>query len=346
LSGEEPAVPPVIRVEQLVKEFRRAKKQDGFLGGVRTLFTRQYETVRAVDGVSFSIDPGELVGYIGPNGAGKSTTIKMMTGILVPTKGVLDVGGLVPWRDRERNALQIGVVFGQRSQLWWDLPLIESFQLIGKLYRVPAATYQRNLARFIDLLAMEEFLDRPVRQLSLGQRMRGDLAASMLYEPRILYLDEPTIGLDIVAKESMRTFIEEMNRDSGTTIVLTTHDLADVERLCRRIILIDHGHVLYDGSVEQLKAKYAPYRTLVVELAPDDVGGGATPTIDRAQIPGAELVEQADRTVRISFEAATTRVQDLIAAVNARYPVADLSIVEPDLESVVRQIYGERVPIT
>jgi ABC-2 type transport system ATP-binding protein len=336
-------VPPVIRVENLVKEFRRPHKQEGRFGTIRTLFTRQFDTVRAVDQVNFAIEPGELVGYIGPNGAGKSTTIKMMTGILVPTSGTVDVGGLVPWRERERNAMQIGVVFGQRSQLWWDLPLIESFNLIAKLYRVPDAKYQRNLARFIALLDMEEFLERLVRQLSLGQRMRGDLAASMLYEPQILYLDEPTIGLDIVAKENMRIFIEEMNRDSGTTIVLTTHDLADVERLCRRLILIDHGRVLYDGAVEQLKTKYAPYRILVVELEPDAVSRGRL--IDAADVPGAQIVEQADGVARIQFESARTPVQDLIAALNARYPIADLSIVEPDLEGVVRQIYDERVPV-
>jgi ABC-2 type transport system ATP-binding protein len=336
-------VPPVIRVENLVKEFRRPRKQEGRFGAVRTLFTRQFDSVRAVDQVSFAIEPGELVGYIGPNGAGKSTTIKMMTGILVPTSGTVEVGGLVPWRERERNAMQIGVVFGQRSQLWWDLPLIESFNLIAKLYRVPDAKYRRNLERFIALLDMEEFLERPVRQLSLGQRMRGDLAASMLYEPQILYLDEPTIGLDIVAKENMRIFIEEMNRDSGTTIVLTTHDLADVERLCRRLILIDHGHVLYDGAVEHLKTKYAPYRILVVELEADAVSSGRI--IDAADVPGAQIVEQAEGVARIQFESARTPVQDLIAALNARYPIADLSIVEPDLEGVVRQIYDERVPV-
>jgi ABC-2 type transport system ATP-binding protein len=336
-------VPPVIRVEALVKEFRRPKKQEGRFASLRTLFTRQFETVRAVDDVNFAIEPGELVGYIGPNGAGKSTTIKMMTGILVPTSGTVEVGGIVPWRDREHNAMQIGVVFGQRSQLWWDLPLIESFKLVGKLYRVPAAVYARNLDRFIALLEMEEFLDRPVRQLSLGQRMRGDLAASMLYEPRILYLDEPTIGLDVVAKENMRTFIEEMNRDSGTTIVLTTHDLADVERLCQRLILIDHGHVLYDGAVEQLKAKYAPHRILVVQLEPDADGGRRS--IAPSDVPGAEIVEQVDGVARIRFETARTPVHDLIGALNARHSIADLSIVEPDLEGVVRQIYDERLPV-
>jgi ABC-2 type transport system ATP-binding protein len=341
-------VPPVIAVRELVKEFRRPRRHEGFLGGVRTLVTRQYDVTRAVDGIDFAIDAGELIGYIGPNGAGKSTTIKMMTGILVPTSGTVEVAGIVPWRERERNALQIGVVFGQRSQLWWDLPLIESFKLIAKLYRVPAATYRRNLEMFVSLLDMSEFLERPVRQLSLGQRMRGDLAAAMLYEPKLLYLDEPTVGLDVVAKESMRAFIQEANRESGTTIVLTTHDLADVERLCRRVILIDHGRSLYDGSVEQLKAKYAPHRILVVELAAEAVAAGHAVGIgmaDFADLDGVAAVEQSQAVVRISFEAATLPVQHLIAAVNARYPVADLSIVEPDLESVVRHIYGSQTEL-
>ncbi len=334
---------PLIRVEDLSKEFRRVRRQEGFLGGVRTLFTRQYDVVHAVEGVTFSIEPGELVGYLGPNGAGKSTTIKMMTGILVPTSGTIEVGGLVPWRDRERNALQIGVVFGQRTQLWWDLPLIDSFRLIGKLYRVPPDTYRASLDKLVDILQLSDFLEQPVRQLSLGQRMRGDLAASMLYEPRVLYLDEPTIGLDVVAKERMRAFIEEMNRESGTTIVLTTHDLADVERLCRRIILIDHGKVLYDGGVDDLKARYAPHRVLVVQLGPDGQTG-AVPEV-AADLPGAGQVTQEGAVARIRFEAGQTPVQDLIAAVNARYPVVDLSIVEPDLEGVVHQIYGERQPV-
>lgn len=330
-----------IHVHELKKHFRRPRRYEGAFGGVRSLLTRHYDTVRAVDGVSFTVDEGELVGYLGPNGAGKSTTIKMMTGVLVPTSGTVEVGGVVPWRNRERNAMGIGVVFGQRTQLWWDLPLIDSFRLIAKMYRMPDAAYRRSLDRFVDLLDMSSFLDRPVRNLSLGQRMRGDLAAAMLYEPSLLYLDEPTIGLDAVAKERMRAFIEETNRERGTTIVLTTHDLSDVEALCRRVIVIDHGTMLYDGDVAQLKAKYAPYRTLVVQLAADG-GTGQPPvvTLDEG-IPG-ELVSQNGATAEIRFETARTPAQEIIAAVNSRYELADLSIVEPDLEGVVRQIYGDR----
>jgi len=337
-------VAPIIEARDLVKDYRKRRRSDGFAGSVRTLFSREYDLMHAVDGVSFSIETGEFVGYLGPNGAGKSTTIKMMTGVLVPTSGQITVGGLVPWRDRERNALQIGVVFGQRSQLWWDLPLIDSFRLIAKLYRMPHKLFQRNLDQFIDLLDMASFLNQPVRQLSLGQRMRGDLAASMLYEPPILYLDEPTIGLDVIAKDRMRRFVAEMNASSATTIVLTTHDLADVEQLCHRIILIDHGRVLYDGGVEQLKAAYAPHRVLTIQLAPD--AEGRIPEIRGDDVLGAELVDQEGDTVRLRFETGVTPVQALIAAVNDRYPVRDLSIDDPDLEDVVRDLYGEKLPRT
>jgi ABC-2 type transport system ATP-binding protein len=326
----------LIRVENLVKEFHTTRRQSGRFGAVRTLFTRQSDTKRAVDGVTFSIDEGELIGYIGANGAGKSTTIKMLTGILVPSSGVVEVAGLVPWEHREQNALNIGVVFGQRTQLWWDLPLEESFRLVQKMYRVPEELYRRNMARFDQLLGLGEFVKTPVRTLSLGQRMRGDLAAAMLYEPRILYLDEPTVGLDVLAKERVRGFIEEMNRDSRTTVILTTHDLADVERLCRRIIVIDQGKVLYDGQVDRLKAQYAPYRELIVTLAPD---GHAEQSV---VVDGAETVKHEEAKSWLRFDPERMPVAQLIARVTEAYPVTDLSIVEPDLEGVVRRIYGER----
>ena len=334
----------MIRVEGLTKEFTRPRRQTGRLAGLRTMVTREVETTTAVDDVSFDVQAGEMVGYLGPNGAGKSTTIKMMTGILVPTSGTVEVGGVVPWKDRQRNALQIGVVFGQRTQLWWDLPLKDSLNLIATLYRMPPAVYRRQYDRFVDLLEMSEFLDRPVRQLSLGQRMRGDLAAAMLYQPRILYLDEPTIGLDVVAKATMRDFIEEVNREHGTTVVLTTHDLADVERLCSRVILIDHGRVLYDGTVAELKSRYAPHRTLVVRVGADSEAGDRIEPDDMAAL-GAEVIDDDDTTpdtVRLRFEGGRTAASDLIAALAARYSIADVSIVEPDLEGVVRQIYSRQ----
>lgn len=323
---------PIIETKNIAREFRRPRQVHGAFGGLRTFFTREADIVRAVEDVSFSIDSGEIVGYLGANGAGKSTTIKMLSGILVPTTGEITVNGLNPAENREANALNIGVVFGQRTQLWWDLPLIDSLRIIARLYRMETSAYERNLARLDELLGLKPFLDTPVRQLSLGQRMRGDLTAAMLYEPKILYLDEPTIGLDVVAKERMRNFIEQINRESGTTIMLTTHDLADVERLTRRIIFIDKGKVLFDGPVAELKHRYAPYRELHITLAPN----GRSGSLD--EVAGVVAADQQESRLVIQFDPAVIAVADLIAAVVARYSVSDISIVEPALESVVREI--------
>ena len=320
-----------IRVENLVKEFRRPRRFDGPFGGLRSMVTRQVTVLRAVAGIDFEIEPGELVAYLGPNGAGKSTTIKMLTGVLVPTSGTVEVGGLVPWRNRRRNAKQIGVVFGNRSQLWWDLPLRDSLRLVGRLYEMPDQLWRSRVGYFTELLAMGEFLDQPVRQLSLGQRMRGDLAAAMLYDPRILYLDEPTVGLDVMAKDQIRTFIREVNEEQGTTVILTTHDLEDVERLCRRALLIDRGRMIYDGDLDTLKAKYAPHRELVVQLAePADV-----------VVPGAEQVAREDTTVRLRFDPAIMSAAELIRQVLADFPIKDLSLEEPGLDGVVRAVYAD-----
>ena len=328
---------PIIRVDQLVKTFRSPRRHDGRFGALGTLFTRDYTVKTAVAGISFAVESGELIGYIGPNGAGKSTTIKMLTGILVPTSGELQVAGLVPWRRREENALNIGVVFGQRSQLWWDLPLIESFDLVARMYRIEPERFRSNLGRFRELLGLDEFINTPVRQLSLGQRMRGDLSAALLHDPRIVYLDEPTVGLDVVAKERIRTFIEEINRDRGTTVILTTHDLADVERLCRRIILIDRGRVLYDGTVDGLTASYAPYRVLIVRLATD--AGAVVPPDRPLDLAGVEVAKREAGAVWLRFDPTVIAAPALISEVVRRYPVSDLSIVEPELESVIREIY-------
>ena len=331
---------PIIRVDGLVKTFRSPRRHPGPLGALRTLFTREYTVKSAVDGISFDVDRGELIGYIGPNGAGKSTTIKMLTGILVPTSGELRVAGLVPWMHREENALNIGVVFGQRSQLWWDLPLIESFELVAKMYRIAPERYRRDLGRFRELLGLDEFIATPVRQLSLGQRMRGDLTAALLHDPRVVYLDEPTVGLDVVAKERIRTFIEEINRERSTTVILTTHDLADVERLCRRIILIDQGKVLYDGTVERLTASYAPSRVLVVRLASDSANDGTDKR--PLDLPGVEVAQREAGSIRLRFDPAVMPAPTLINEVVRRYSVSDLSILEPDLESVIRELYERR----
>ncbi len=321
---------PIIETRDLRKVFRSVKRAPGTVGAIRTLFTREHVERVAVAGVSMSLEAGELVGYIGPNGAGKSTTIKMLTGILVPSSGTIEVAGLVPHADRKRNARNIGVVFGQRSQLYWDLPLVESFTLLRAIYAIPEATYRRNLAEFTEILEMADFMSTPVRQLSLGQRMRGDFAAALLHDPRIVYLDEPTIGLDVLAKEAIRTFVARINADRGTTVILTTHDLADVERLCRRIVLIDDGRIIYDGSIERIKDQYGTHRTLVVELAHDE---------PIAAIPGAELESRAGRRVRLRFDRGELSADVLIRRVAESYAIEDVSIEEPELESIIRRIY-------
>ena len=285
---------------------------------------------RAVDDLSFTIAAGEFVGYLGPNGAGKSTTIKMLTGILVPTSGDVRVDGLDPSRQRVELARRVGVVFGQRTQLWWDLPLRESFELLRHVYRVPAADAARHLERFVDLLDLGAFLDTPVRQLSLGQRMRGDLAAAFLHGPSLVYLDEPTIGLDVVAKAAVRQFLAAENAERGTTIVLTSHDLADIERLCPRVLVIDHGRLVHDGPLTELVARLGTGRTLVV-TTPEVV----TP-ID---LPGIELVRTEGPKQWLRFEGNPAEV---IAAVAAAAPVVDLTIEEPSVEQVVSRLYGER----
>ncbi|MEQ4205582.1 ATP-binding cassette domain-containing protein [Actinopolymorpha sp. B17G11] len=323
---------PLVRAAGLVKEFRRAKRIAGRLGGLRTFLSREHDVIRAVDDVSFDIGNGELVGYLGPNGAGKSTTIKMLTGILTPTGGTVSVAGKDPSRERKANALNIGVVFGQRSQLWWDLPLRESFRAVRDLYGVPTREGDQRQRELVELLDMEDFLDAPVRQLSLGQRMRGDLAAAMLYQPRLLFLDEPTVGLDVVAKQRIREFVAHENAERGTTVVLTTHDLEDVEQLCRRIVLIDHGRVLYDGALSELMAQYAPHRDLVVTLAePADV-----------TVAGAEQVGREGPVVTLRFRSDQVRAPEVIATVTAAHAVVDLSVVEPRLEAVIGRIYTQR----
>src|SRR5215470_10621884 len=323
----------IIRADQLTKQFKTLRRKQGAFGALATLFSRDYETKDAVRDVSFDLDAGELVGYIGPNGAGKSTTIKMLTGILVPTSGACTVNGIVPWAERQRNGKQIGVVFGQRSQLYWDLPLVESFQLLRAIYNVPKPTYERNLKEFTEMLGLDEFMNTPVRQLSLGQRMRGDFAASMLHEPKVVFLDEPTIGLDVVAKENIRQFIARVNRERGTTFILTTHDLADIEKLCARIILIDHGRKLYDGSIDTIKQQYGASRTLTADLACEDCRDFVLHT------PGARIVEREGPRIVIEFDRDTVRADELVVELAKHYELRDVTIAEPPLEAIIRGIY-------
>ncbi|MGD0051442.1 MAG: ATP-binding cassette domain-containing protein [Vulcanimicrobiaceae bacterium] len=322
----------IIEAVDLRKVFRSVVRQPGLGGAIKALFSREVEETVAVDAVTFTLEPGELVGYLGPNGAGKSTTIKMLTGILVPTSGTLRVAGLVPAARRQDNAQNIGVVFGQRSQLYWDLPLRESFALLRAIYDIPSERYRTNMKAFAELLDLERFLDTPVRQLSLGERMRGDFAAAMLHDPRIVYLDEPTIGLDVIAKEAIRTFVAEVNRERGTTVILTTHDLADVERLARRVILIDKGAVIYDGPLARLREEYGTHRTLVVTLARPYEG---------IEVSGATVESREGLVVRLRFERRQTSAEALIRRVMNDFEISDLQIIEPDIDSIVRRIYIE-----
>jgi ABC-2 type transport system ATP-binding protein len=323
-----------VAVEGLRKTFRVARHRRGALAAVRNLFDRGSLEVHAVDGITFAIPRGEMVGCLGPNGAGKSTTVKMLTGILHPTAGEVRVLGMSPQRQRKDVARRIGVVFGQRTQLWWDLPLIESLDLLRHIYRVPLARFQANLATFRSVLDLDPFLETPVRQLSLGQRMRGDLAAALLHDPEILYLDEPTIGLDVVAKQRIRDFLRRINRERGVTVLLTTHDMADVEQLCSRLLIIDHGRLLYDGGLAEIRDRLGRERTLVVDLA-EDAPFPAGPL----EVPHACEVRAAGPRRWLRFNRDAVSAADLIAAVASRYRLRDLTIEEPEIEAIVRRIY-------
>src|SRR4051794_28609443 len=312
----------LIEVDRVSREFVLRRKA----GRVR----RRAVTMRAVDDLSFAVDRGEMVGYIGPNGAGKSTTIKMLTGILVPTSGRLSVAGIDPTRKRVELTRRIGVVFGQRTTLWWDLPLRDSFELLRRIYRVQATRFKANLAEFTELLDLGDLLDTPVRQLSLGQRMRGDITAALLHDPEILYLDEPTIGLDVISKGRLRDFLRTLNAERGTTLLLTTHDLQDIEALCRRVIVIDHGTAVFDGPLVDLQRRGGSRRTLVVDLVDE------APPIE---VAGATTHKVEGPRQWLSFPADASAAP-IVAAVAASYDVADLSIQEPDIEDVIRQIYA------
>ena len=313
---------PAIELTDVTKDFVVRRR----VGTLR----RQRVVIRAVDQISMSIDTGEMVGYIGPNGAGKSTTIKMLTGILVPTSGVVRVAGLDPQRNRIPTARRVGVVFGQRSQLWWDLPLRDSFDLLRHIYRINPGRHRTNMATFVELLDLGPFLDTPVRQLSLGQRMRGEITAALLHDPAVLYLDEPTIGLDIVSKTKVREFLAAVNAERQVTVVLTTHDLGDVEQLCSRLVVVDHGRIIHDGTVEEVRIRYAPERTLVVDLTRP----GPPPTV-----PHARVVRSDGPRHWISFQRNETSAAQVVAAIAAISDIRDLTVEEPDIDDVVRRLY-------
>jgi ABC-2 type transport system ATP-binding protein len=320
-----------INLENLSKSYRVAVRDPGVAGAFRGLFRRRAREVVALDRVSFALEPGELLGFIGPNGAGKSTTIKILSGILRPSSGHCEVGGLVPWADRIAHVARIGVVFGQRTQLWWDLPVIESFDLLRDIYRVEQAQYAKTRDTLIAMLKLGPFLDTPVRQLSLGQRMRCEIAAALLHSPSILFLDEPTIGLDAVSKLALRDFVKTLNRERGVTVLLTTHDMHDIEALARRVIIIGNGKVLRDSSFESMRADVLGERRLIVDFATDDTGG---------DIEGAVLKSRNGRTAEYAFDPARIAAHTLIARVAAAHEVADIRVEDPKIEEVIARFYA------
>ena len=330
-----------IQVENLVKEFRTFERREGLWGALQNLVVREYKTLRAVDGITFEIRPAEMVGYIGPNGAGKSTTIKMLTGILVPSAGTVRANDFVPLTERSRYARTIGAVFGQRTQLWWDIAVVESFRLLKKIYGVSDADYAARMAQFDEVLELGRYLHTPVRKLSLGERMRCDMAAALLHNPPLLFLDEPTIGLDIVAKENIRSFLKRVNREFGTTVLLTTHDLSDIEELCPRLMIIDKGRLLFDGGLAGLKRQLWREATVKFDLKDRE----QAERFERLEIPGVRREKLAEMTYRLSFEHAQHSTAEIIRqAVNAAV-VLDIAIEEQSIEEVVRTIYtGGLVP--
>lgn len=310
----------MIEVKDIKKYYKVAKRKQGFMSTITNLFNRKYEIKKAVDDISFSIQKGEIVGFIGPNGAGKSTTIKMLSGILYPDEGNLKVNGYIPYKQRKQYVKNIGVVFGQKSQLHWDLPLIESFELMKYIYKIPQEVYDANLHKFTNLLDMDDFINQPVRQLSLGQRMRGDIVAALLHSPEIVFFDEPTIGLDVVAKEKIRDFVRYMNETEQTTIIFTTHDMQDIEKVCDRLIIIDAGKKIYDGSIDEIKSKYANKKTIEILL---ENGQKEIKTFHTNEMPMSEVMEQ----------------------LFSEHRVKDISIREPEIDGIIRDIYEGKVSL-
>lgn len=310
----------IIEVKNLKKCYKIPVRSKGMSATIKNLFHRKYDYKKAVDDISFSIKKGEVIGFIGPNGAGKSTTIKMLSGILYPDGGQIKSNGLIPFKQRKQYVKDIGVVFGQKSQLNWDLPLIESFELMRYIYKIPKEKYEANLAKFIDLLDMEEFINRPVRQLSLGQKMRGDIVAALLHSPKIVFFDEPTIGLDVIAKEKIREFVKYMNEKEETTIIFTTHDMGDIEKVCDRLIIIDSGKKVYDGSIAEIKNIYANCKSIEV------------------------LYEDGSKEIK-TFDVNETPMNVIMEKLFAQPGIKDISIIEPEIDGIIRDIYEGRITL-
>jgi ABC-2 type transport system ATP-binding protein len=325
---------PIIQVRDLTKTFKVYRNHKGYLGAFRNLVDRKYDLIHAVESINFEVHPGELVGYIGPNGAGKSTTIKMLTGLLVPTSGELTVNDFIPWKQRKTYVKGIGAVFGQRTTLWWDLPLVDSLELLKHIYDIPDDIFQANYKHFREILELDSFLNTPVRSLSLGQRMRADLCAAFMHNPSLVFLDEPTIGLDVVAKQRIREFIQYINREKGTTILLTTHDISDVQKLCERVMIIDLGKILFDGKLTALLEEFGGQRLLSVEFAED---------YPDVHLRDANLVKKDGQKAVFSFKRKTISASKLINRLSADYRISDLEVQDQPIEDTIRQIYEDRL---
>lgn len=320
----------LIKAKNLSKTFRIYQSGEGMRGYLKSFISRDYEEVNAVQDINLEIESGEMIGYIGANGAGKSTTVKMLTGILEPSSGKIEVNGLNPSKERMRNAMNIGVVFGQKTQLWWDLPVKESFKLLKEIYEVSDEDYEKRIEEFDEVLQLSDFWDQPVRKLSLGQKMRCELAAAFLHHPKIVYLDEPTIGLDVAVKERIRDFIRKMNQEKDITVMLTTHDIDDIEDLCDRIVVLDEGQKIYDGQLKDLVNRFSS-RRLVLETE-DHI---------EPEIEGIKDILRPNGTVEIVFDREIISAPDLMKEILERYDVSDFQIKEPDIEAVVKKIYNE-----
>lgn len=323
-----------IEVKNISKEFKVNKRGAGIPGMIANMFVPKFEIKKAVNDLSFTIEKGEMVGFIGPNGAGKSSTIKMLSGILCPDKGSITVGGFVPYKQRKSYVGNIGVVFGQKSQLQWDLPVIDSFELLRAIYRIPEEKYKRNLERFTEMLDMKSFINQPVRQLSLGQRMRSDIVASLLHSPEIVFFDEPTIGVDIIGKETIRSFIKELNEQDKVTMIFTTHDMQDIEQTCKRIIIIDKGSLMYDGSLQEIRSKYGTTRRLIAEFNEET---------SVAPIKNVIIEDLKDRKASFTFDNNIVDVNKLMHEVLEKYSVHDVTVAEPEIESIIQKIYKGEV---
>ncbi len=327
-----------VEAVNLVKEFRTFQRREGLSGSVRDLFSRNYTRLKAVDSVTFTLTPGEMVGYIGPNGAGKSTSVKMLTGILVPTSGSVAANGFTPYRERMAYTRTIGAVFGQRTQLWWDIAVVESFRLLKRIYDVSDRDYEARMARFDEILEIKRYLHQPVRKLSLGERMRCDLAAALLHNPPLLFLDEPTIGLDLLAKESIREFLKEVNREYGTTVLLTTHDLSDIEELCSRLMIIDRGRILFDGPLAHLKRMLWRQNQIRFELKEREQAA----MIEQVELPNVDRERIDELTYRFSYNRDNYTSGEVIRRVVAAVDVREIFMAEESIEQIVRRIYTER----